>query len=148
MTGSIIPEEHVVIVGKGRIHHRQVPVVLIVSNRDTHIGDFPSVPIQSIAVHVTVVFECSIALVDVEIVWRGVIGYQQVRLAVVVDVCEQGTQPVIAIGIVDAKLLAHVGKGAVAIVVKQMVMLANQPTRAAHHRHTTKLADQRARLPS
>jgi hypothetical protein len=45
------------------------------------------------------------------------------------------------LGIVHTEFLAHVGESAVAVVVKEMVMLAFKATRSTHDRDTAKLAE-------
>ena len=57
----------------------------------------------------------------------------EIGLAVVVDVGKQHAEAVVSVGIVDAQLLAYVGEGAVAVVVKEMVVLACQAAWTAHH---------------
>ena len=110
-----------------------MPIVLVVSGSDAHVGDLAAIFIQRVAAHVTVVLECPVAFVHIEIVGRGVIGHQQVRLAVAIHIHKQSAESVVSVGIVDAQLFAHIGKGPVSVVMKQMVVFALQAARAAHH---------------
>src|SRR5580700_1822505 len=80
-------------------------------------------------------------LVAVKILGDRIIGDQQVEPAVVVDINEHRRQAVITPGVGDASFYAHISKSAVAVVVKQMVALARQAARAAHHSDSAKLTE-------
>src|ERR1035438_7137180 len=116
-------------------------VVLIVSGGKTHIGDLAAIAIERKSALVTLVFESSIALVHIQIVRRGIVRHQQVRLAIPVHVRKQNTQAVISVGIVHPQFLADIGKGSVAIVMKEMVLFALQAAWAAHRLHSAVLEE-------
>src|SRR3984957_12730743 len=80
-------------------------------------------------------------LVAVKILGDRIIGDQQVEPAVVIHINKNRRQAVISPGVGDASLYAHISKSAVAVVVKQMVALARQAARAAHHCDSAKLAE-------
>src|SRR5271167_17689 len=82
-------------------------------------------------------------LAAVKILRHRIIRDQKVDPAIVVHVDENRRQTVIAAGIGNAGLHAHIGESAIAVVVKQMIALARQPARAAHDRDATKLAEPR-----
>ena len=113
-----------------------LPVVLVVADGDAHGGGFAAGRVERVAGGVAVVLEGAVALVDVEIVGRGVVADQQVGLAVVVDVDEDGAEAVVAGLVGHAGLFADVGKSAVAVVVEQMIGLAVEAARAAGYRFT------------
>ena len=140
-TFSVILEQDIVVVGKVGIHYGKVTVVLVVSCRNAHIGDLAATLIERVSAFVTLIFERPIALVHVEIVRRGVIGHQQVRLAITVHVRKQSPQAVVSVGIVHPQLLADIRKISVSIVVKEMVPFTLQAARTAHHLHPAVLAE-------
>src|ERR1039458_8829793 len=115
-------------------------VVLVVSHGESHIGRLASVSVERESAFVTVVLEGAVSLINVQIVWRGVVGHQEVRLAVVVDVGKQRVEPVITVGTVHAQLLADVSKGTVAVAVEEMIVCSLKAARAAHHLHAAVLA--------
>ena len=116
-------------------------VVHVVAHRQAHGGDLAAILVQREAGDVALIFEGAVALVDVEIVGLGVVGHQQVGLAVVVHVDKDGGEAVVSAGIGDAGFHADVGKGAVAVVVEEVVGLALQSARAAHHGNAVQLAE-------
>ena len=138
--GAVVLEEDIVVVGKVGVDDREMSVVLVVAGGDAHIRNLAAEFVQRVSAFETLVLKRAVAFVDVQIVRRGVVGHQKVRLAVPVHVGKQSAQPVIAIGVVHAQLLADVGKGSIAVVVKQVVMLAFQSARPAHHLHAAILA--------
>src|ERR1700733_7653414 len=85
---AVVAVEHVVVVGKGGVEETQPAVVLVVPDSDPHGRGFAAVLIQGVSGGVAVIFEGAVAFVDVEVIGRGVVGYQQVYLAVVVQVHE------------------------------------------------------------
>src|SRR5205823_6574263 len=64
----------------------------------------------------------------------------EIHFTVVVEIGEDCGQPVISILIADTRLVAHIGEGTVAVVVKQVVTLAQQTARSAHNLEPTKFA--------
>src|ERR1035441_1167991 len=106
-------------------------VVLVVSHGESHIGRLASVSVERKSGFVTFVLEGAVSLVNVQIVRRGVVGHQEVRLAVVVDVGKQRVETVITVGTVHAQRLADVGKGTVAVAVKEMIVCSLKAARAA-----------------
>src|ERR1700676_5193687 len=115
-------------------------VVLIVSNGEPHIGRLASVAVERESAFVTVVLEGAVSLINVQIVRRGVVGHQEVRLTVVVDVGKQRVEPVIGVGTVHPQLLANVGKGTVAVAVEEMIVGSLKAARAAHDLYAAVLA--------
>src|ERR1035438_3466001 len=107
-------------------------VVLIVSDGKSHIGRLASVSVERESAFVTVVLEGTVSLVNVQIVRRRIVGHQEVRLTVVVDVGKQRIEPVITVGTVHSQLLADVGKGTVAVAVEEMIVCSLKAARAAH----------------
>ena len=96
---SIILKDNIVVIGECGIHQVHVSVVLIIAGGDAHVRHFAAVPVQGITTCVILIFKCAVAFVDVEVVWGGVIGDDQVGLAIVVYVHKQSAQTVIAGGI-------------------------------------------------
>src|ERR1700727_910489 len=80
-------------------------------------------------------------LVAVKILRDRIIGDQQVEPAVVIHINQHRRQAVISPGVGDASLYAHISKSTVAVVVKQMVALARQAARTAHHGDSAKLTE-------
>src|SRR5438105_2288693 len=78
-------------------------------------------------------------VVLVEIVGRRIVGDQEVHPAIIVNVDEYGRQAKVSRGIGDTGLFADVGERAVAVVVEQVITLANKSARAAHHLHAAEL---------
>src|SRR2546425_3588440 len=77
----------------------------------------------------------------VKILRHGIVGHQQIKPTVVVHVNKDRRQAVVTPGVGDTGLHTNVGKGSIAVVVKQMVALARQSARAAHHRYPAKLTE-------
>src|ERR1035441_231657 len=107
-------------------------VVLVVSSSEAHVGHLSAVVVQGKAAGVTGVFEGSVALVDVEIVGRGVVGYQEIHFAVSIHVGKQRTEAVVPCRIVHTQLLAHIGKRSVPVVMEEMILLSAETAGTAH----------------
>src|SRR3981081_52327 len=82
-------------------------------------------------------------LIAVKIFRNGVVGDQQIKPTAVVHVNKDRRQAVVTPGVGNAGLHTNVGKGPIAVVVKQMIALARQSARAAHHRDSAKLTKPR-----
>src|SRR6202023_2019245 len=80
-------------------------------------------------------------LIAVQIFRHGIVGDQQIKPTVVVHVNKDRRQTVVTPGVGNAGLYTNVGKGSIAVVVKQMIALARQSARAAHHRDPAKLTE-------
>ena len=130
---SVIIEDQVIIVGKIRDRQIKVTVVLIVAGGNSHIRDLAAVPVHREAAQIALIVECAVAFVDVQKVRRRIVGHHQVRLAVPIDIHEEHAETVITVGVADPGLFAHVGERAVAVVMKQMVVLSLKSARTAHH---------------
>ena len=102
-------------------------VVVVVANSESHGGDFAPILVQRESGDIAEVLEGSVALVQVEVVGIGVVGDQQVGLAVVVHVHEDGGEAVVGGRVRNAGFDAHIGKCSVAVVVEQVVGLAFSP---------------------
>ena len=109
----------------------------VVAFGDAHAGGLAAALVQRIAGGKGHVLKRAVSLVEVEVVRCGVVGDNEVRLAVAVDIDEERRQPIVGMLVRDAGMLTDVGKGAVAIVVKQVVGFALEPVGAAHDIHTT-----------
>ena len=107
-------------------------VVLVVSHGESHIGRLTSISVERESGFVTLVLEGAVSLVDIQIVRRGIVGHQDVRLAIVVDIGKQRIETVITIGPVHAQLLADIGKGSIAVAVEEVVVRTLKSARAAH----------------
>ena len=118
-----------------------MPLFSIVADRNAHGRGLAPGLVQRVAGGVAHVLKGAVALVEVEIVRRRVVAHQQVQLAVVVDVDKHRAQPVVAGLVGHAGLLAHIGKRAVAVVVKEVIGLALQAARPAGHLLAAKRAE-------
>ena len=116
-----------------------MPVVFIISNRESHIGSLASISVERESGFVAIVFEGGVPVVHVEIIRRGIIGDQDVWFAVIIHVCKKRIETLVAVGAVYAELLAHVGEGTVAVAVEQMIVCSLKSARAAHHLHAAVL---------
>ena len=79
------------------------------------------------------VFECPIAAIAIEIPRRGVVGDNQIKPTVIIDIGERRPESVVEAGIRNTRFYAHVGEGPVAVVMEKMVLLSVQTARTAHH---------------
>ena len=86
-------------------------------------------------------FECSVALVEVHVVGGGVVADEEVDFAIVVNVDKDRAEAVVAGLVGHAGFLADIGKGAVAVVMKEMVGLALEAARATCDGLTTEGAE-------
>ena len=71
-------------------------VILIVPHRDAHRRGFAAllIQIQRIFGSIARVLKCAIAFIDdVEVVWRGVVGHQQVHFAIIASVDQLPSAP-------------------------------------------------------
>ena len=69
---------------------------MIVADGNAHGGGFATVFVEGVSRGVAGVLEGAVALVEVEVVGGGIIGDEEIGLAVVVDVDEDGGQAVVA----------------------------------------------------
>jgi hypothetical protein len=129
---AVVVVEHLVVVRKVGVEDIELAVVVVISHGQPHRSYFASVLVDGKARIVTGVLKSPVALVDIEIVRRRVVGHQQIRLAVVVDVHKDRGKSVVFTGVADAGLQADVGKCSVGVLVEEMIGLALQAARAAH----------------
>src|SRR5580698_2367819 len=137
---SVVVIEDFVVVGKGRNQEVVEAVVLVVAYGEAHGGYFAAVLVEGEAGGVAVVVEGSVALVDVEVVGRGVVGYGEVYFAVVVQIDEDAGESVVLVRVVDSGFDADVGEGSVAVVVKEVIRLAFEAAGTAHDADSAKVA--------
>ena len=79
------------------------------------------------------VFECPIAAIAIEIPGRGIVGDNQIKPTIIIDIGERRPQSVVEVGIRNTRFCAHVGKGPVAVVMEKVVLLSDKTARTAHH---------------
>ncbi len=75
-------------------------------------------------------------IVVIENAGRAVACDENIRPAVIIKVKRRHAESVVAVCPVDLRLLSHVRKLAIAIVVVQHVIPPRQSARPAHHRNT------------
>ena len=102
---TVVLEQNVIVVGKVGVDDIETAVVQVIAGGNAHVRNLAPALVERIAAHIAVVLEGSIALVDVEIVGRGVISHQQVGLAIVIHVGKERAQSVISVGIVYPSFL-------------------------------------------
>src|SRR4051812_35887079 len=110
VASPVVLEEHVVVVTEVGVYDGEISVVLVVGNGYAHVGHFAARAIERVAVFDALVFEGAVALVDEFIVLRGVVGDEEIGLAVVVDVNEESAEAEVSGGVVDPEFFAYVGE--------------------------------------
>src|SRR5260370_13370752 len=86
---AIVAVERAVGDGEGGVIEIDEAIVGIVARGDSHAGSLAAALVQSIAAGGAGILEGAVALVEIKIVWRRVVGHQQVRTAVAIDIDEQ-----------------------------------------------------------
>ena len=129
--GAVVTVERSILVaevGDGDAHASGVEVV---AERYTHVGLLDSIFGDSYAGFVAELFEVAVAFVVVEVVGLAVVGYEEVKLAVVVEIGPNCGEAEETLRVVDACLFRDFGEGTVAIVVEEGVGIALESSRAA-----------------
>ena len=142
---AVVVVEDVVVVGEVRDVEVVAPVVVVVADGHAHVGLLAPRLVQGRARGVADVLERAVAAVAVEVVRRGVVGHEEIEPAVVVEVEEGDAEAVEAGGVGHARPRAHVGERAAAVVAEEVVALALQAARSAHHGLAAVFAVGRAR---
>src|SRR6185437_3693158 len=141
ISAPVILIESLVIVGKSCGEKIDFAVAVVISDADSHGRLLASIFAERESRSITHIFKRAVMPVAIQEVRRGIVGHQQVHPAVVIDIHKGSGQTVVAVGIRDARLHADVGKGAIAVVVEQVVALSRQAAGPAHHIDPTKLAE-------
>ena len=123
---SLVSEERLVVGGEGSGVEIDEAVIQVVADGQAHAGLLKAILVQRKTGIEALIFKRAIPVVDVQIVRRRIVGDQQVDFAVVIDIDESSGKAVVMVLVADARLVAHVGEGAVSIVMKEMVRLALQ----------------------
>ena len=123
---AVVAVEDLVVVGESGVEDVELPVVAVVSDGDSHGGGLATIFVEGVAGGVALILKGAVAFVDVEVVWGRVVADEEVGLAVVVDVDEDGGEAVVAGLVADTGLVADVGEGAIAVVVEEVIALAGQ----------------------
>ena len=130
---AVVAVERLVVVGEGGVEEVDEAVVGEVPFGDAHAGGLAAAFVEGVAGGKGDVFEGAIALVEIEVVRRGVVGDEQVGFAIAVDVDEERGEAIVGVLIGDAGVLADISEGAVAVVVEEVVRLALEPVRPTQH---------------
>ena len=142
---AVVVVQNVVVVGEVRDVQVVAPVVVVVAHGHAHVRLLVARLVEGGAGGVADVLERAVAAIAVEVVGRGVVGDEEIELAVVVVVEERDAEAVEAGGVRHARARAHVREAAAPVVVEEVVALALQPARSAHHGLAAVLAVGRAR---
>src|SRR5579863_7051800 len=119
---------------------REAAGVEVIAERDAHACLLGAIPADGYACEKSDVGEMALPVVSVKEVGRGIVGDKKVEAAIVVEVGPDGSEAVVAMGIVDPGGFGDFGESAVAVVVKQQVASAFQAARPALHGEAVILA--------
>ena len=126
--------------GKIRNENGKVSIVLIITDIHAHARLSRPGFTQGCAGFQAYFSERTVLVVAEEKIRGGVIGHINIGPAIVVQIAENNTEPIIA-GVVNAGLFGHIAEHAVAIVVQKHVRLAAQPTRSTQYIHSHVLTE-------
>src|SRR5271166_6224258 len=138
---TIVAIKRVVIVGESGVVEIGEAVVLIVANRDAHGGGFTSAFVEGKTGGIADVFKCAVTLVEIEVIWGGVIAYQQVGQAVTVETYKDRSKSVVTVVVSDARPFTYIRKCSIAVVMEEVIRLALEAARPAHYVFAAKLAE-------
>ena len=79
--------------------------------------------------------------VQIEVSRHGIVGHCEIKPPVVIHVHEDGSEPIVALGVRNSRFNADIRERSVAVVVVQVITLAWQPARPAHDLDSTELAE-------
>ena len=137
---AVVAVEGFVVVGEGGVEEIDEAGVGVVAGGDAHAGGLAAALVEGVAGGEGGVFEGAVALVEVEVVGGGVVGDEEVGFAVVVDVDKERRKAIEGVFVGDTGAFRGVGEGAVAVVVEEVVGLADEAARTAHDGSSAELA--------
>ena len=129
---AVVAVDGFVVVGEGGVEEVDAAGVGEVSGGDSHGGGLAATAVKGVSGGVAGVFEGSVALVEVEVVGGGVVAYEEVGAAVVIDVDEERGEAVVGGFVGDTGFEADVFEGAVAFVAEEVVGFSLEAMGAAH----------------
>ena len=132
---AVVPIQHVGVVGEVGLENIEVPVEIVVADRDAHARLLESVFAQRDAALEPLLAKGAVVLVAKQPARRRIARDVDVGPSVVVVIGGHGRHRIGTLRGGDAGLAAHVGERAVAVVAKQLSTPGGQPARTAVHRH-------------
>src|SRR5579864_7815715 len=139
----VVVVEVVGIVGKVGFYQVWPAVIVVIGAVHPHAGLGQAVGAESHSGLHSHLREPSFAVVVVKPTGAGVIGDVKIEAAVLVVVQPNDAQAIVGVG-VNAQLFAHVGEGAVAVIVVEPVTRAFQASRSAGNGYAAVLAERTA----
>src|SRR5690242_18926278 len=139
----VVVVEVVGIVGKIGFHQVWPAVVVVIGAVHPHAGLGQAISAESHSSLHSHLRKSSFAVVVVKAAGAGIVGNIKVQAAVLVVVQPDDAQAIIGFG-VNAQLFAHVGEGAVAVIVVEPVTRAFQASRSAGNGYAAVLAERTA----
>src|SRR6185369_372732 len=134
---AIIPEKRGVLIFEIGDMDRKAASVVVIARIHTHTRHFAPVLTYGRARNEANVREVPVAIVTIKIIWGRIVGNEQVRPPIVIQVTPQDPEAIVAGGVVYAGGLGHLGEGPVSFVVIQTVAHALHSARPALHGDTT-----------
>src|SRR5579859_4366532 len=138
---AVVAIKRFVVVGKGGDEKVEFAVAIVIAEGDAHGSLGTAFFVDSETTLIAHIFKRAVATVAIEVVGCGIIGDDEVEPAVVVEVRENRSEAVAAFAVGDAGFETHVGKGAVAIVVEEVIGFADETDGTAEDIYSAILAN-------
>src|ERR1051326_838078 len=115
--------------------------IIIIADGDSHSRLFSAILVQGHAGRIAHLFESSVALIDIEKLWRGIVDYDQIQPVIFICMHERRREAVVFLRIVDPGLHAGIFKCAIRFLVIECVALSGETSWSTHHRGAAKLTE-------